>query len=185
MKGLVDLLDSLNSLVRTGWMLRGVPPSITESVSEHSYNAALIALILGLHAKNKGLDIDPYKVAVIALIHDIGEGYIGDISKTARIDECKSKAERRAIEDSLLPRHIKELYYEFENKKSIEALLAKISEQLATLIKAYKYKLLGFRVDDIIKSMTNSIDDTLRDLGEAGKIIRPHVDSIINEAASN
>lgn len=144
MRSLEEIVEALTSLSRTGWMLRGIPHTIAETVAEHSFHASLLALELSLRLRDMGYHIDPYKAAVIALVHDIGESIIGDIPRTAGIHDAKRNAEARAV--STLPIHdtIKALVSEFEELGSDEAVIARVAEMLATAAKARRYRLLGY-----------------------------------------
>ena len=67
----------LKNLFRQGWLRRGVPVGRCESVAEHSFSTALLALLLA-KAASPGLDMD--KVLRMALIHDLGEVHAGDLT---------------------------------------------------------------------------------------------------------
>ncbi|MFA6328040.1 MAG: HD domain-containing protein [Candidatus Micrarchaeia archaeon] len=83
---------SLKNLPRTGWVLRGAP---RESVAEHTYGTAIIALALArmerLAAK------DEAALVRIALLHDLHEARIGDLvpsqKRKAKPDEAKTERE--------------------------------------------------------------------------------------------
>jgi putative hydrolase of HD superfamily len=68
---------TLLNLARTVWLLRGVPPSLAETVAEHSFLSAFICIELG--SRIQGVDIG--KAVLYTLIHDLGEAFIGDITK--------------------------------------------------------------------------------------------------------
>ncbi len=152
-KGLAETIIALSSLARTGWMLRGVPHELAETVAEHSFAAAILSFELSVRLRENGAGIDPYKTAAIALLHDVGESVIGDIPKTAGIAEAKRYAENRALEYLALSDEAKKLVGEFDAQSTTEAVVAKISESLATLLRACHYKRMGYRVDEIIESM--------------------------------
>ncbi len=40
---MLNIIESLKNLGRTGWMLRGILPSLVETIATHSFSAALIA----------------------------------------------------------------------------------------------------------------------------------------------
>ncbi len=145
------IIISLDSLARTGWMLRGVPSSLAETVSSHLFASALIALESGFRMKRNGIAVDPYKAAAIALVHDLAESLIGDIAKVAGID--KSQAEARAFERLNLSLEVKELFREYEEANTVEAILARASEAAATYIRGCYFKELGYGVDEILDSM--------------------------------
>ncbi len=156
------LLEGLANLVRTGWMQRGVPPAIGESVALHSFYAATIALEIGERLKDMGIEVDPLKASAIALTHDIGEALVGDMPKwsTDRIKEVKEKLEAEALNsmDLKIAEYAKE-YFEVTK----ESLIAKVSETLATLWQAEKYIKMGIdRVAEIKESMEKGLDKTLK-----------------------
>lgn len=66
----------LKSLPRTGWLDRGVPPAETESVAAHSFGVALLAWLAAHAAADPALD--PGRVLVLALLHDLAETVTGD-----------------------------------------------------------------------------------------------------------
>ncbi|MEB3757826.1 MAG: HD domain-containing protein, partial [Desulfurococcales archaeon] len=105
------LSGSLKWLARTGWMQRGVPQSMAESVSQHSFEAALIALDIGFTLESMGLSVDPFKASVLALIHDIAEAVVGDIPKwsSSRMGSSKDSLEAEAVESFSVNRGVKNL----------------------------------------------------------------------------
>ncbi len=162
---LPDVIVALNSLSRTGWMLRGVPSSLAESVSQHSFASALIAAEV---ASSAGLD--PFKAAFIALVHDIGESVIGDISRSADIKEEKEAAERRAIE-GLDISLIKASAIEYSEGKTPEAQAAKVGDLVSTMLQGRYYEALGFKVSDIVTSSCKEARDAIAKLSNGSKIL--------------
>ncbi|AFZ70226.1 putative HD superfamily hydrolase [Caldisphaera lagunensis DSM 15908] len=146
-----ELIYSLNSIARSGWMIKGIEPCKAETVSQHLFASSLIALEISSKLNN----VDKYKAASIALIHDIGEAIIGDISKTANID--KSKSEKDAINSLDINNEIKKLYYEFESSNTIEGIIAKISDLLSTYIISLKYEREGYNVNSIKDNVKEEI----------------------------
>lgn len=163
--GLASVLRALSSLARTGWMLRGVPPSIAESVASHAFYSSVIALELALEARRSGLKVDPYKSAVIALVHDMGEAIIGDISRRAGLAEAKEEAEAEAFKMLPVSPEVKEAYEEFKSMATIEASIARIAELLATHAKALEYSAQGFDVRDIRDSTISEAARIAREWG--------------------
>ncbi len=66
----------LKSVPRTGWIDRGVRADDVESVAEHSFQTALVAWMAA--AADPSLDRD--RVLKLAVIHDLPEAVIGDIT---------------------------------------------------------------------------------------------------------
>ena len=69
-------LCQLKQLYRQGWLRRGVSRERCESVAEHSFGCAVLATWLA-QAYYPQLDLS--KVLRMALLHDFGEIYAGDI----------------------------------------------------------------------------------------------------------
>lgn len=121
------LLVGCKNLVRTGWMQRGVPPSIGETVASHSFEAAVIAYVIAQRLKELGQRVDPDHASVIALFHDVGESLIGDLPKwvTDRIE--KTSIELDAVASLGVG---VQLFEEYNRRNSLEALVAKFSEMM-------------------------------------------------------
>ncbi|MEM2223019.1 MAG: HD family hydrolase [Acidilobaceae archaeon] len=141
----------MSSLARTGWMLRGVPHIISETVAEHLFASALVSYEIAIKAKKRGLDVNPEKTLAIAIVHDLAEAIIGDISRKAGIDEAKEEAEMRAYDMLNIEPELKNLYLEYREGRTLESIIARIGDSIATYIKANQYIKLGYRVDDIAK----------------------------------
>lgn len=162
---LPEIIVALSSLARTGWMLRGVHGSLAESVAEHLFASALIAYELALRARKRGLEVSAERAMAIALVHDIAEAVIGDISRRAELGEAKERAERRAFEALSISPEIRELYEEYKTGRSLEAAIAKIGDELATHLVAKNYLRLGYGVEDIAQGSLRNAVETARRIG--------------------
>lgn len=177
------LIDALKSTPRTGWMLRGVPAAIAESISEHMNEAALLTLVLGEKLAQKGVKINIYHAAVIASSHDVSEAIVGDIVKIVTDligKELKESIEIRALEKYIGNSIITHLVKEYIEQKTIEARLAKLAEQLATLMQGLRYYKQGYDVTEIICSMLKSIERTLKE--KPFELLRNELEYIINSS---
>ena len=79
--GLLQLAQTIQRLKRAprqGWLDRGVSSLETESVADHSLGVALLAWMAALEARADGADLDPTRVLLLALVHDLPEAEIGD-----------------------------------------------------------------------------------------------------------
>ncbi|KQC11996.1 MAG: hypothetical protein APR54_10220 [Candidatus Cloacimonas sp. SDB] len=82
----------LKALYRQGWLQRNVPEVKCESVADHSFGTALLALLLCPP------ELDKLKVLEISLLHETGESIIGDLTPTSNISEKeKSRLEQEAV----------------------------------------------------------------------------------------
>lgn len=113
-----------------------------ENDAEHSWHIAVMGMLLGGYAKQTpGRDFDVDKVVRMLLIHDIVEIYAGD---TFAYDEAGGldKREREfeamdRIKRELSPENagkISALWYEFEEMKTQEALLANAIDRLQPIL---------------------------------------------------
>ncbi len=160
----LERIASLKSLVRTGWMQRGIPPSIGETVAAHSFEAAVIAYFLANELKKRGFQLDPYKSAVLALFHDVGEAILGDVPKwtSERLGLKKRELEEQA--NAYLGTG--DIFREYKESESIEAKIAKVSDRLSTLLQAYRYSRLGYDVSEIIDSYERELEVLVSDMPE-------------------
>ena len=84
----------LKQVFRKGWLERGLPPARCESVAEHSYGNAMLCLLLAQQQP----DLNVEKILRMALIHDLGEVYVGDLTPTDAVDPKKKYAmEKQAV----------------------------------------------------------------------------------------
>ncbi len=98
-------LMRLKRLYRQGWLKRGMPAELCESVAEHSFGTALLALLLAptqAETGKEGGGLDRSRAALMALVHEIGEAYAGDITPVDGISgEEKFRLEKESILRSL------------------------------------------------------------------------------------
>ena len=142
--------NELKAIPRMGWRVRGVRDG--ESVAEHSYAVALIAMML---ADRLDIDVDTGKLLKIALVHDLPEHMLGDIhapaSQILGVD-VKEAAELRVLErlfDGLEngPEYIA-LWKEFAERSSVEGRLVRAIDKLEMFTQAYQYECAGNRMLD-------------------------------------
>ncbi|MET1101099.1 MAG: HD family hydrolase [Pyrodictiaceae archaeon] len=177
MKSIVDVIKALDKLVRTGWLLRGVPPSIAETVASHSFTSAIIALEVANKLRDRNRNINPYKAAVLALVHDVGEAFIGDIVKEfSKRSKIKEEVEEQVLKEYLDGLAIGKLAVEYISQKTLEARIAKLAEVLATYIKGLEYMALGYR--DVKEIVENMLTEAMR----LSKELK--VESILEEVVS-
>jgi putative hydrolase of HD superfamily len=99
--GLAHFASKLKSVPRTGWLDRGVPPLHVESVADHSLGVALLAWGCALQRRAEGVAIDPERVLMLAILHDLGEAETGDLppyDQAAIPDEHEPEARRAFLE---------------------------------------------------------------------------------------
>ncbi|KAM9924287.1 hypothetical protein OXX80_011264, partial [Metschnikowia pulcherrima] len=74
MLAFVQIVRLLKTQPRTGWIDRKIPRVDAESIADHMYRMSIIAMAL----PRSKVDVD--KCVKIALVHDIAEALVGDIT---------------------------------------------------------------------------------------------------------
>ncbi|MEL6460005.1 MAG: HD domain-containing protein [Cyanobacteria bacterium J06621_15] len=136
----------LKQLYRQGWLNKGISSENCESVAEHSFCVALLALVL---ADEYSVELDTAKVIRMALIHDLGEIYAGDLTPADNISkEDKYNLEKHSVAKVLekLPHGFKwiELWEEYEKGESTESQFVKQLDKLEMALQASVYEHQGF-----------------------------------------
>ena len=163
---LYSQVAALKLLPRVGWLQRGV--AVPESVADHTFGVAVLALLIGDYVGNPppdldqagakggerrpGMGIERGKLLAIALLHDMAEALLGDLPASARRllgAEAKRTAERRAIEELFagLPNGAEylALWDEYAAGASAEARLVKQLDRAEMLAQALAYERAGGR----------------------------------------
>jgi len=126
-------LEHLKDNTRTAWTSLGRH----ESVAEHSWRLSLFTLVLEGYFP----DVNFNKVIRMALVHDLGEAYDGDVSAKS-ITNHKDKLEKEKSGlmklTELLPKAIQEnifsLWLEYNQGETKEAKLVKALDKIETII---------------------------------------------------
>jgi putative hydrolase of HD superfamily len=138
------LLDAhrLKRVPRSGWVMRGVTDA--ESVADHTYGVAFIALILAEMVNQR---LDRAKLLTIALLHDLSESVTSDLPTPATVhfpSGAKRDAETRILNQLLSGLPCAEQWHswwqEFEDRASIEGRLVRDADRLDMLIQAHVYE---------------------------------------------
>lgn len=140
---LVNFLIEAGKLGNVERKLHAIDSTRRENVAEHTYHMILTAVLL-LEDKLSAEEL--LKVIKIILVHDLGEISAGDLSfnkKTANQIELEEKAYSDMV--SLLPVDKQQTYFqlwkEFENISTKEALYAKAIDKLQSQIVIYSHLL--------------------------------------------
>jgi len=136
----------LKRLYRQGWLKRGVAEGETESVADHVFGTAILALLLAGHGDYAGLDRD--KVLRMVLVHELGEVYTGDITPVDGVSpEEKHRLELDSLEkvlgDTQAAFELRALWQEFEDGSSAEARFVRELDRLEMGLQAAVYQADG------------------------------------------
>ena len=168
-------LMRLKRLYRQGWLKRGVPAELCESVAEHSFGTALLALLLAAPSGASSTPVDGSRAALIALVHELGEAYAGDITPVDGIsDEEKTRLERESIQRALKGHPDLDwfvaLWEEFEAGSSPEARFVRELDRLEMGLQAALQKAEGH------SGMTEFFESARR------RVVEPRLRAILEEA---
>lgn len=154
---LLNLAEKLKFELRHSWLSNGRQ----ESVAEHSWRLALMVVLLAPHL---GEPVDMEKSLKMALIHDLVEAEAGDVPVfeclDANVKQTKVLREQQAIQnikellDNSVGQELYDLWYEFEEKQSLESKFVTALDKLEVYIQhneadldtwLYKEKLMVFQ----------------------------------------
>ncbi|KAL9225802.1 hypothetical protein vseg_001684 [Gypsophila vaccaria] len=137
----LTLCHRLKTTKRKGWINQGIKGP--ESIADHMYRMALMGLIAGdIEGVNRERCIK------IAIVHDIAEAIVGDITPSDGIPkEEKSRREQAALNEmcevlggGMRADEIKELWNEYETNSSLEANLVKDFDKVEMILQALEYE---------------------------------------------
>lgn len=133
--------------IRSGWDKShwNVSKDRVESIAEHVYGTCILALSIDSEFKT---DLDINKVIKMLVLHELGEVIIGDITPFDNITpEEKMKKEheamREVIGDLVNQEEFLSLLFEFDEKKTKEAIFAHHCDKLEADIQAKVYQDMG------------------------------------------
>jgi len=135
----------LKQLYRQGWLQHGLPVVHCESVADHVFGVAILAMFLR-DALFPHLELN--RVVRMALIHDLGEVYTGDLTPQDDVDPAeKHRRERSALGRVLAgmdsAADYLALWDEYELGKSGDAQLVRQADRLEMAMQAVIYERNG------------------------------------------
>ena len=159
----LELVARLKHLPRQGWVNHGV--TAPETVAGHMYRMALSAFLLPK-------EMDWVKVMKIALVHDLAESIVGDITPRDQVPaEVKKQKELEAMQSItvLLPvwskSEVMELWTEYEDQSSPESLIVKDLDKFDMILQGFEYeKAQKMRLDEFFEGLHIFRTDTIRSL---------------------
>lgn len=138
------LVLELKKVPRKGWKNK-VGIEHPESVADHSYGTAVMAMVLSDLQR-----LDTEKILKMALLHDLAESITGDFMPEEISKDTKSVAERDAMKEILskLPANVAEEYdkvwQEYLQADTKESILLHEIDKMEMAIQSAKYSSEGF-----------------------------------------
>ena len=150
----ISELMRLKAVPRLGWLLRGIRD--VESVADHSFGVALIAMLLSDHCRVKSLEVNVERVLRMALVHDFVEVRTGDLPSTIKryfdpreLHTANTRAASEILSQlGLQGEEYLALWHEYEARTSLEAQIVKAADKLDLLFQALEYEKGGARCLD-------------------------------------
>ncbi|XP_070494644.1 5'-deoxynucleotidase HDDC2 [Chironomus tepperi] len=136
----LELVGNCKQIKRTGWVLRNVDDP--ETISGHMYRMSVMSFIIP-----KDSAIDRVKCMKLALIHDLAESIVGDITpycgisrEEKRLREHNAMLEICSLLDKSCSEEVLKLFEEYENQETDEAQLVKDFDLYDMILQAYEYE---------------------------------------------
>jgi putative hydrolase of HD superfamily len=140
----------LKTIHREGWK-ENLQINYPESVADHSYSVSVMSMIL---ADLEGLNTE--KIIKMALLHDLAESIIGDITPGSMNNDDKIIKENHAMKKILinLPGEIRKSYFEiwdeYQNNSSKESSLLHDIDKLEMAFQAKFYQESGISKEKLV-----------------------------------
>jgi len=132
------IIIDLKGVQRKGWKNKLALENV-ESVADHSYSMALMAMILSdLHG------LDTKKIMKMSLLHDLVEAVVGDftpeeISKTKKQELENNEMKKILSKLPSINKEYDEIWDEFQKHESKEAIFVHELDKLEMVFQAKKY----------------------------------------------
>ena len=152
----------LKRLFRQGWLRRGVPREVCESVADHSFGVTVLALWL---ARADFPELDADKAVRMALLHELGEIYAGDIIPGDGVSASeKNRLEGESVREvcARLPggQEYIDLWDEFEAGQTPEAAFVRQLDRLEMGLQAAIYAHEGApRMPEFLNAARGALSD--------------------------
>jgi putative hydrolase of HD superfamily len=141
------LLERLKTTKRAGWLRFGI--SDGESISDHMYRMSILTMMAPASISSK---IDILKCCRMALIHDMAEAIVGDITPVDNIPkEEKSRREAETMDyictnllgkfnGGLNGKDIRAIWQEYEDSKTAESHFVHDIDKIELLLQMVQYE---------------------------------------------
>lgn len=148
---------NLKTKPRRGWQKK-IGIKKPESVADHAYAVATIAMILSDSKK-----LNSEKILKMALLHDLAESITGDLTPDDGPKKKKENAAMKKIISSLRPTLRKQywsLWIQYQNNTTKEARLLHDIDKLEMALQAKKYRTNGHSRKKLEQFFDSALDRT-------------------------
>jgi putative hydrolase of HD superfamily len=157
-----NIITELKKIPRKGWQDK-VRIEKPESVADHSFNTAIISMVL-----SDLNNLDTEKILKMSLLHDIAESITGDLTPDEISKDEKIKLEEQTMKEIFanlpdeLATEYETIWKEYVNMTSNEAILVHDVDRLEMAIQARKYLAEGKapdKLEEFFSSARKNIQD--------------------------
>ena len=160
----VGYIDQLKSVIRRNALH---DRSRAENTAEHSWHAALSAIVLAPYANDP---VDIHKVSQMLLIHDLveieaGDTFVYDTEKVAEQEQAESQAADLVFRQlpKALGDDLRRLWDEFEARQTPDAKYAKAIDRFLPLFSNIKNEGFSWQSYDITAKQVREVCSIIRD----------------------
>src|SRR3989338_5736656 len=135
-------LQWAKELPRQGFIAMGFKRAEADSVAAHSWTTAILAYLLAIELKKEGVKIDAEKTLKMALFHDMAETIVGDVGTFVKgmakgaFAPIEEEGLKWLVSDIPNKNEIIELVEEYMQRKTVEARVCKVADNLDALAQA-------------------------------------------------
>lgn len=135
-------LQWAKELPRQGFIALGFKRNEADSVAAHSWATAMLAYMLAREMAKNGQKVNVDKVVKIALFHDMAETIVGDVGTFVKgmakgaFAGIEEEGLKHLVADLPGKEEIISLVNEYMDRKTLEARLVKVSDNLDALAQA-------------------------------------------------
>ena len=163
--------DVMRMVVVKRWGI--VSMTRTQSVAEHSYNVAMMAL--NIYNNSRNLDVSVERILMLALTHDLPEIHTGDIPTPLKTDDIKQAV--KEYENANYPK----LSAFKQQSKEIELLVVKIADIMEAITYCRRYS-DDPRSNEVIQGMHDAITDLLNSIPNSMVEVRDDLKEAIDKS---
>ncbi|KAK9450242.1 HD domain-containing protein [Limtongia smithiae] len=141
------ILRFLKTQKRTGWLDKGIANA--ETISDHMYRMAVMCLLAGDQPGLEGVALDAQKCAIIAIVHDLAEAIVGDLTPCDQVPQDEKHRRERIsmlfLSDLIRPHNprgaeiLYESYIAYETGSSPEARFVKEIDKFEFILQSAEY----------------------------------------------
>lgn len=164
------------------------PRQAPESVAEHSYYVAFLAMVIGDHLQKKGVKLDKLRLLQMALLHDMEEAISGDIIAPIKQGAFKNELNKENVKNMLfLTTGLEEekayfsLWHEAGESATVEAKVLKLADRMSCVIYCVREIHLGNRYfRAILEGEAKTMLKRSKNIPHATEFVKEFVDYVLS-----